>query len=474
MDRDYSGALTGYHTRRDSGARWDWDVQSGRIDFSTQWVALIGCEGHEFGSTREDWLRRVHPDDSTLLLHDLEIARAGDSDTFACRYRLRHEDGMYRWMSCRAAVIRDSAGRVERVTGVQSDVTAEMGTDPLTGLPNRLLLADRVAHSIERMHRHKGFHFAVLLIDIGRSVSLEPSSRMAVSDSLLTAVAQRLEACHHHDFVARVDGSCFAILLDSVRRIGDAKAAADRIRAELLEPFMRDGREVRLTTSIGIAVSGTGYTQAEQVLRDAKVALHRARVLGGSRWELQYDGDDEPPRAIARARLSLAIAALALVLSTGLVFVLLSAGAVVVIDRNQPSIVAPQPTSPPPLTLAADVTRIEPPVDRAQPPSVVPVTNPKETTRVPMRAASMAVIHLHRFGSCRGRLQVTRDRVVFRSTGESDDAFTLTDFRYAFSDDTLTVRTPDRNYRFKAAGSRRDQTSQLQNIADRIARSRRS
>jgi diguanylate cyclase (GGDEF)-like protein/PAS domain S-box-containing protein len=471
MDRDQPRALTGRHSRRDSAALWEWDVQSSRIQFSPQWVALVGYEDHEFGSTLEDWLRRIHPDDRTRLLRELECARAGDADTFACRYRLRHEDGTFRWMSCRGTVIRDSAGGVERLTGAQSDVTAEMATDLLTGLPNRLVLADRVAYSIERIQGHKDVHFAVLLIDVGRPVSLERSSRTALSGSLLTAVARRLEAClQPHDLVARVDGSCFAILIDSLRRSSEANTAADRLLAEMLKPFMRDGREVWLTASIGMAVSGSGYTHAEHMLRDAKIALHRARVLGGSRWELQGEGDREPARRIAGPRLAFAVALLTMVLSTGLVFVLLSAGAVVVVNQSQPSVVTPLPPPLPP-----KVTTIARPVDSPETPSVVVATNRKKTPRVPSPTASMDVVHLHRFGSCRGRLEVTRDRVMFRATGgTSDDAFMLEEFRHLFSDDTLTVRTPDRTYRFKAAGSRRAETIQLRDLANRITRSRRS
>src|SRR5262245_36463317 len=125
MSRGHSSALTTNHsrTRQDTGALWNWNVKSGRIHYSPQWIALVGCEDHEVGSSSEDWFNRVHPDDSALLLRELEIVQAGDSNTFSCRYRLRHKNGMYRWMSCCGTVVRDSAGHVVRLTGSQSDVT---------------------------------------------------------------------------------------------------------------------------------------------------------------------------------------------------------------------------------------------------------------------------------------------------------------------------------------------------------------
>jgi diguanylate cyclase (GGDEF)-like protein len=295
MDRDRSRARTGSSKgpRGDSEALWDWNLESDRIHFSPRWMALAGCEDHEVGSAPGDWFQRVHPDDREQLVREIESARTGDATTFACRYRLRHQDGSYRWLSCRGMVVRDNAGRAIRLTGADSDVTVTMVTDPLTRLPNRLLLMDRVTRSIDRARRYKAFHFALLIIDLG-TTSLGHSA--AITDTLLTAVARRLETClripgtiaslRHNDLVARLDGHYFAILLDGLKDIGHAKIAADRILGELLNPFTIGGREVRLSASIGIALSATGYTNADEVLNDAETALHRARVLGGSHCEV--------------------------------------------------------------------------------------------------------------------------------------------------------------------------------------------
>jgi len=296
MDRDHSLARTrsSKGTRSDSEALWDWNLETDRIHFSPRWIALAGCEDHEVGSAPEDWFQRVHPDDHAQLLREIELTRAGDATTFECRYRLRHKDGTYRWMSCRGMVVRDKAGHAIGLNGSQTDMTVAMVTDRLTRLPNRLLLMDRVTQSIERSRRYKAFHFALLVIDLGTASSDGHSS--AIADTLLTAVARRLETClripdtmpslRHNDLVARLDGDCFAILLDGLKEIRHAKIAADRILGELLNPFTIGAREVRLSASIGIAHSATGYANADEVLRDAETALHRARVLGGSHCEV--------------------------------------------------------------------------------------------------------------------------------------------------------------------------------------------
>jgi diguanylate cyclase (GGDEF)-like protein/PAS domain S-box-containing protein len=298
MDQRRSGVRSGSRkgTRGDSEGLWDWNLESDRIHFSPRWIALVGCEDHEVGSKPEDWFQRVHPDDSPQLLRQIEVARTGDSTSFTFQYRLRHKDGTYRWMICRGVVVRDKAGQATRLTGSHSDVTVEMVTDPLTRLPNRLLLVDRVTHSIERARRYRAFHFALLLIDLGRPVSPGRRADKGVGDPLLTAVARRLETClripetmpslRHNDLVARVDGDHFAILLDGLKEITHAKVVADRILGEILHPFALGGREVWLSASIGIAVSATGYTKAEDVLHDAETALHRVHVLGGSHCEV--------------------------------------------------------------------------------------------------------------------------------------------------------------------------------------------
>jgi diguanylate cyclase (GGDEF)-like protein/PAS domain S-box-containing protein len=298
MDHHRSGAHNGGRqgTRVDSEALWDWNLKSDRIHFSPRWIALLGGDDHEVGSTPDEWFERVHPDDRAQLTREIESARSGDSTAFAFRHRLRHKDGTYRWMSCTGAVVRDRAGQAIRLTGSHSDVTVEMVSDRLTGLPNRLLLVDRVTHSIERSRRYKGFHFAVLVIDLGRPPRPGGRAGKANGDPLLTAVARRLETClrvpetmpslRHNDLVARLDGDYFAILLDGLKEISHAKIVADRILCEILNPFTLGGREVRLSASIGIALSPTGYTNADEVLHDAVTALHRAHVLGGSHCEV--------------------------------------------------------------------------------------------------------------------------------------------------------------------------------------------
>jgi diguanylate cyclase (GGDEF)-like protein/PAS domain S-box-containing protein len=273
-------------TRADSEALWEWNLAANRIHFSPRWISLVGCEDHEVGNTPEEWLNRVHPEELPDVLRRIDAARAEPGDEIEFRHRLRQKDGRYRWTTCRASVARDRDGAAVRLSGAHADITVETVTDKLTGLPNRLLLIDRLTHSIERAHRYEGFHYALLLIDVGGESSAP----------VLTAVARRLETSlrianagptlRSNDVVARVEGDQFAALLDGLKAVNHATVVADRLLQEILAPFTINGREMFLSASIGVAVSATGYTQAEDVLRDAETALHRARVLGGSNCEV--------------------------------------------------------------------------------------------------------------------------------------------------------------------------------------------
>ncbi len=282
--------------RGDHSGLWDWNLATGRVHFSPRWIAMVGSDEHQVGNTPDAWLRRVHPDDIGEVRRQIDEHLAGGASEFDLPHRLLHRDGTYRWTSCHGVVVRNESGKAVRVVGCHSDVTADRVADALTGLPNRLLFMDHLARALERSRRNPTHHFAVLLVDLGRADSHEDEAGARTPDPLLTAAARRLEtslrsgdggaSMSRDHLVARVRGDEFAILLDGLAEIGDARVVADRVLGELLSSFMIGGDEVFLSASVGIAVSATGYAQPEAVMRDADTALHRARLLGRSRCEV--------------------------------------------------------------------------------------------------------------------------------------------------------------------------------------------
>jgi diguanylate cyclase (GGDEF)-like protein/PAS domain S-box-containing protein len=156
--------------------------------------------------------------------------------------------------------------------------------DPLTGLPNRSLFQDRLSHALQRCGRH-GAGLAVLYLDLDGFKTVNDSLGHTAGDRLLGAVAERLRgALRTGDTIARLGGDEFAILLEETAQSA-AVRSAERIQEALAAPFTVDGRQMFVRTSIGIAQGAFG-TRAEDVLRNADVAMYRAKQTGKGNYAL--------------------------------------------------------------------------------------------------------------------------------------------------------------------------------------------
>jgi diguanylate cyclase (GGDEF)-like protein/PAS domain S-box-containing protein len=174
--------------------------------------------------------------------------------------------------------------------------------DALTGLPNRLLFMERLSHSIARSKRRESHLFAVLFLDLDRFKVINDSLGHHVGDEMLVLIAQRLQRClREEDTVARFGGDEFAILLEEISGISDATRVAERIQAELSAPVNLSGFDVFTSASIGIALSSSAYERPEYLLRNADMAMYRAKGMGQSRFEVF----DRTMHAQALARLQL-------------------------------------------------------------------------------------------------------------------------------------------------------------------------
>jgi len=188
-------------------------------------------------------------------------------------------------------------GRVWSFRDVTSRKTAELRLvhdafhDALTNLPNRSLFVDLLARALGRSRRRDDYAFALLFLDIDRFKVVNDSLGHMTGDQLLVAIARRLERCiRPGDTVARLGGDEFTVLLDDIEDVSDATRIADRIQRELNLPFNISGQEVFTSASIGIAVSASGYARPDDLLRDADIAMYRAKALGKARYEV-FDAD---------------------------------------------------------------------------------------------------------------------------------------------------------------------------------------
>ncbi len=162
--------------------------------------------------------------------------------------------------------------------------------DALTGLPNRALFMDRLAHALTRAER-VGVNLAVLFLDLDRFKILNETLGHEVGDRLLLEVGHRITSClRPEDTVARLGGDEFALLLEDTADLSAATAMAERVSAEIQRPFIVDGRDVLISASIGIALTGGGSMQPEEILRNADLAMYQAKAEGRARYELYQPG----------------------------------------------------------------------------------------------------------------------------------------------------------------------------------------
>ncbi len=159
--------------------------------------------------------------------------------------------------------------------------------DPLTDLPNRVLFIDRLSHAMERAKRHKNFMYAVFFLDLDRFKVVNDSLGHAVGDKLLVESARRLSACiRGEDTVARLGGDEFVILLEDIKDTAEALQVAERIQNNLALPYDLDGHIIFAFASMGIVLSGADYEQPDDIVRDADIAMYRAKGQGLGRYEI--------------------------------------------------------------------------------------------------------------------------------------------------------------------------------------------
>ncbi len=178
--------------------------------------------------------------------------------------------------------LREHIGVRERM---ERQLKHETLHDALTGLPNRNFLLDRLGQALAQFTRDPRRSFAVLFLDLDRFKIINDSVGHLVGDELLNEVGGRIAAClEPRDLVARLGGDEFAILLHDIEDIEDACEQAQRIIDALNAPIRLGGKEVFTSTSIGIAISSSRYRKAEELLRDADVAMYRAKDDGRHRF----------------------------------------------------------------------------------------------------------------------------------------------------------------------------------------------
>ena len=271
---------------------WEWERDTDQLHWGRDPSTLVGTSGGR--NTRwSEYLEIVHPDDRDRYLATVNAAweQAG-----ACtnEYRVIRHDGRVAWLSSHGKTLADSAGKVYRMIGVSQDITERKRQeeearflayhDTLTGLPNRRLLDDRLRQATFLAQR-RDTRVAVMVVDLDHFKQVNDALGHRAGDAVLREAAHRIAGCvRKADTLARHGGDEFVVVIPDLHQDGDSQVVAEKILRALEPSFRVDGREFTIGASIGISVFPTDAGDGEGVLRNADVAMYRAKQLGRNNY----------------------------------------------------------------------------------------------------------------------------------------------------------------------------------------------
>src|ERR1035441_10248241 len=251
------------------------------------WEQLLGWTREELQAGPIETF--MHPDDveRTLALMSAGARKSTQMENFTNRYR--HRDGSWRWLLWSAR--RDGDSWYAAVRDVTDRLWLERQAlhDPLTKLPNRLLLMDRACQALARLHRSSGV-VAMLFVDLDKFKAVNDNLGHAVGDRLLVGISERLaELMRDSDTVARLGGDEFVILAEDIESEDEAMALAGRVLRRCKNHFPAGKSEVAMLASVGVSVARSPDTDPEAMLREADLAMYRAKAAGGRGLDLFDD-----------------------------------------------------------------------------------------------------------------------------------------------------------------------------------------
>ena len=278
-------------------ALWDWDLAQDRIYFNENWAAMLGDAPREVTFPGDEVRGWIHAEDRGVYDAAIGNASKGVSESFDCEYRVRNAAGEWIWVHSRGKVTqRAEGGQALRMTGTSTNITQRKAAeeraeflatrDALTGLPNRVLLHDRLEQAVVNAAR-QGAALAFMFIDLDRFKTINDSLGHHAGDQLLKAVASRLQACvRASDTVARLGGDEFAVLLENLRE-GEqgARQVAEKMIEALSTPMMVEGQPLTTSCSVGISLFPGDGRDGPTLMKNADVAMYYAKERGRDNYQ---------------------------------------------------------------------------------------------------------------------------------------------------------------------------------------------
>lgn len=293
---------------------WEWNPITKELHAGNRLLEILGYR-EDFLPDTHAWLTLVHPDDVDRYNAAVSAHLKGNTEIFYCEYRVRASDGSFHWIASRGIAVRDRRGRAYQMVGSVTDISERRSYqetmeflaqhDVLTGLPNRLLLAETLGSAITNADRRQA-RLAVLFIDLDRFKNINDTLGHRAGDQLLQSVAQRLQAALPAGCTLfRQGGDEFIILMAPVGDLSQAVATANQLRELVTTPFSGAGQTFFTSASIGISLYPDDAADGETLLRNADTAMYEAKAAGGNAIRTHTEQMNE--RLQARVRLEAAL-----------------------------------------------------------------------------------------------------------------------------------------------------------------------
>jgi diguanylate cyclase (GGDEF)-like protein len=270
---------------------WDVKLDDDALFMSPRCYELLGRGNEEGLRSLDDWLSIIHPDDVDQFHVELRNHLEGVTLSLQMECRMLHKNQTFRWFLVRGIGQRRSTGKAFRVAGSLTDISERKLTDAMTGLPNRIVLYDRLNQTIVKNRRKSSANFGIILLQIDRFETMREAYGQVFCDAVQKVVAQRLVGTlRTTDTLTIMGENTLCVLLDVMRDDTDLVRVSNRVRAAAEEPITLGDESVMLSLSIGMAQAQPHHQSAEDLIRDATAALNKARAEGGGQ-EVVFDPD---------------------------------------------------------------------------------------------------------------------------------------------------------------------------------------
>jgi len=287
-----------YALNGSSDGLWDWNMQTNEVYFSPRWLEMIGYENDNLPQTFDSWNRLLHPDDKELIIKQANDYINGKTDKYEVEFRMQHKNGKWIYVLARGKLVTDVNGNLQQpphMVGTHVDITSMRQYeielehlahfDPLTNLPNRLLLADRLQQAMLQSNRSNNT-IAVVYIDIDGFKEVNDNYGHDIGDKLLIDLAKRMQkSLRENDTLSRFGGDEFVAVLQDLDEHSTVIQILQRLLESVAENLVIEGISINVSASVGISF----YPQDKEIssdglIRQADHAMYQAKQSGKNRY----------------------------------------------------------------------------------------------------------------------------------------------------------------------------------------------